>query len=138
LYGSRRWRSDVLTRYRVQSVVFAFVPALFLLASNIPVLAVCAFVVGLAISPTLITAFGLVERLVPSGALTEGLAWLLTGLNVGYGAGSAVVGGIADAHGARTAFAVAVVAGLTMGGLALVLHRRLTQRRAAEPVPVCG
>jgi MFS family permease len=138
LYGSRRWRSDVLTRYRLQSVVFAFVPALFLLASNIPVLAVCAFVVGLAISPTLITAFGLVERLVPSGALTEGLAWLLTGLNVGYGAGSAVVGGIADAHGARTAFAVAVVAGLTMGGLALVLHRRLTQRRAAEPVPVCG
>jgi MFS family permease len=138
LYGSRRWRADVLTRYRLQSVVFAFIPALFLLAVNIPVLAVCGFVVGLAISPTLITAFGLVERLVPSTSLTEGLAWLLTGLNLGYGAGSAVVGGIADAHGARTAFAVAVVAGLTMGALALVLHRRLSLRHAAEPVPVCG
>ncbi len=136
LYGARHWRSDVLARYRLQSVVFAVVPALFFLATNVTVLACCAFVVGLAISPTLITAFGLVERLVPSAGLTEGLAWLLTGLNIGYGAGSAVVGGIADAHGARTAFAVTVVAALAMGALAIVLSRRLTLRRCAEPLAV--
>jgi MFS family permease len=136
VYGSRRWRSDVLARYRLQSVVFAVVPALFFLAPNIPVLACCAFVVGMAISPTLITAFGLVERLVPSSALTEGLAWLLTGLNLGYGAGSALVGGIADAHGARVAFVVTVVAALAMGALALLLVRRLTVRRGAEPLAV--
>jgi predicted MFS family arabinose efflux permease len=40
---------------------------------------------------------------------------MLTGLNVGYGAGAAVVGEIADAHGARTAFWVAIAAGLAMG-----------------------
>jgi MFS family permease len=135
LYGSRHWRADLLSRYRLQSVVFAVVPALFLLAGNLPVLACCAFVVGLAISPTLITAFGLVERLVPPGSLTEGLAWLLTGLNLGYGAGSAVVGGIADAHGARSSFVVTVAAALTMGALALLLHRRLTVRRPVAPVP---
>jgi MFS family permease len=137
-YGSRRWRADLLARYRLQSAVFAVVPALFLLAGNLAVLACCAFVVGLAISPTLITAFGLVERLAPAASLTEGLAWLLTGLNLGYGAGSAVVGGIADAHGARTAFAVAVVAALIMGGLALALHRRLTSRPPVAPLPVAG
>jgi predicted MFS family arabinose efflux permease len=138
LYGSRHWRADLLDRYRLQSLIFAVVPALFLLAANIGVLAACAFLVGLAISPTLITAFGLVERLVPAKALTEGLAWLLTGLNIGYGAGSAVVGRIADAHGARTAFLVTVVSALVMGGLAVALHRRLMTRPVPEPVPVAG
>ena len=38
----------------------------------------------------------------PAPSLTEGLAWVITGLNVGYGAGAALVGGIADAHGARS------------------------------------
>jgi MFS family permease len=138
LYGSRRWRADLLDRYRLQALVFAIAPVLFLLATNIGVLAACAFVIGLAVSPTLITAFSLVERLVPARALTEGLAWLLTGLNLGYGTGSAVVGRIADAHGARTAFLVAVAAALVMGGLSVALHRRLAARRCTEPVPVAG
>jgi MFS family permease len=138
LYGSRHWRTDLLDRYRLQSVIFAVVPALLLAAPNIGALSACAVVVGLAISPTLITAFSLVERLVPARALTEGLAWLLTGLNLGYGAGSAVVGRIADAHGARSAFLVTVAAALVMGGLAVALHRRLAARRCAEPVPVAG
>jgi MFS family permease len=129
-YGARSWRAGVLTRYRLQASIFAVLPFVFLAAVNIPTLCVCAFVVGLGTAPTLITAFGIVEHYVPSASLTEGLAWALTGLNIGYGAGSALVGGIADTHGARTAFTVTIVSGLLMGGFALVLHERL---RASDP-----
>jgi MFS family permease len=89
-------------------------------------LAGCALIVGLGIAPLLITAFGLVEQISPSGTLTEGLAWLSTGLNVGYGAGAATVGAIADAHGARVAFSVAVVASVSVGVVAVALHSRLS------------
>ena len=116
----------VLDRFRVQASVFALLPVVFLTASNIPVLVACAFVVGLGTAPTLITAFGLVGELVASTSLTEGLAWIITGLNLGYGIGSSVVGGIANTHGARVAFTVTIASGLAMGALALGLWRRLT------------
>ena len=132
-YGARQWRRDLLDRFRAQAVVFALLPLLFLAAVNIGVLAVIAFVVGAGIAPTLITAFGLVERLVPGASLTEGLAWVITGLSVGYGAGAASVGGIADAHGARSAFLVTIGAGLIMGLLGLIEHARL-RTTAAAPV----
>jgi MFS family permease len=124
-YGARTWRQPVLWRYRLQSAVFGILPVLFLIPTDIAVLAVCAFVVGLGTAPTLITTFGLVERLVPGPALTEGLSWVLTGLNVGYGAGAAVVGQIADAHGARTAFWVGIAAALAMAATAAIAYRTL-------------
>jgi MFS family permease len=130
-YGARAWHLPLLDRFRLQALVFGLLPLLFLAAVNVGLLAACAFVVGMGIAPTLITAFGLVEQFVPGGSLTEGLAWVITGLSVGYGAGAALVGGIADAHGARTAFTVTIGAGLLMAGLGLVLHARL--RAVAEP-----
>ncbi|MDT4933353.1 MAG: hypothetical protein QOK11_1245 [Pseudonocardiales bacterium] len=135
-YGARHWRTDVLERYRLHALIFAVLPFVFLAATNVVVLAVCAFIVGLGVAPTLITSFGLIEKIVPGSALTEGLAWLTTGLNLGYGAGSAAVGGIADAHGARVAFTVTIAAGLLMGGISLALHRSLREPVAAEPLAV--
>jgi MFS family permease len=137
LYGSRTWHADLLDRFRLQALVLGVLPFVFLAAVNIPVLAGCALVVGLGIAPALITAFALIERIVPSPSLTEGLAWLITGLSIGYGAGAALVGRIADAHGARTAFTVTVGAGLLMGLLALVIHARLRTRAGTRtPAPV--
>jgi MFS family permease len=132
VYGARSWHSDLLARFRVHSAVFALLPLLFLAAVNVPVLAVCAFVAGLGIAPTLITAFGLVGRFVPAGALTEGLAWLTTGISVGYGIASASVGKLADAFGARNAFWVPIGAGLLMGLCAMLLDRRRPSRQRDE------
>ena len=135
VYGARHWRSDLLDRFRGQAIVLAALQVLFLAAVNIGVMAACAFVVGLGIAPTLITLYGLIERIVPGAALTEGLAWLVTGLSIGYGAGAALVGGIADVHGARAAFGVTVVAGALLGALALALHRQLGRHRAESQPP---
>lgn len=125
IYGSRHRTGHVRDRFRRQALVFAVLPLLFLAAVNIPVLAVLGFVVGFGIAPTLITAFGLIEDVMPAAALTEGMAWLTTGLSVGYGVAAALVGRIADVHGARSAFSVTIGAGVLVGVVALVLHRRL-------------
>jgi MFS family permease len=125
LYGARTWQAGLLRRFVVQSLMFGSLPVLFLAALNIPVLAVCAFVVGLGIAPMLITAFGLVAEIVPSTALTEGMAWLTTGLSIGYGLASAAVGRIADAHGARVAFSVTIASGVLVGVLAVAVYRRI-------------
>jgi MFS family permease len=122
VYGAVQWRSHIVRQFRMQSLLFAALPCVLLGAVNVPVLAVCAFVLGLGIAPTLITAFGLVQQIVPTRALTEGLSWVSTGLNVGYGAGAALVGGIADQHGARNAFLLVIGSGLTVGILGAVLR----------------
>jgi MFS family permease len=133
LYGARSRPAPALDRFRFQALVLGSLPVLFLLAPNVPVLAVCAFVVGLGIAPTLITASAIIEEIVDRAVLTEGLAWLITGLSLGYGVGSAVVGGVADAHGARLAFLVTVASGLLVAATALAVHARLA---APEPVAV--
>jgi MFS family permease len=127
-YGARHWKAPVLDRFRTQSIIFGLLPAIFLAAVNVPTLILCALIVGLGIAPLLITSFGLIERIVPSESLTEGLAWLITGLSLGYGAGSALVGGIADAHGARTAFSVTIASGLLVLVFGLAEHARLSER----------
>jgi len=132
-YGARQWHAPLLDRFRLQAYVFGVMPALFLVATNMWALAIIALVVGLSIAPTLINAFGLVQAEVPAVALTEGLAWLVTGLSIGYGAGSSLVGGIADAHGARWAFLVAVGAAVAVAVLGAFTHRRLSAR---QPVTV--
>jgi MFS family permease len=131
LYGARHWRAPLLTRFVGCAAVFAVLPFLYFAATSPPTLAVCTFVVGLGIAPTLIGAFGLIDQIVPAASLTEGLTWVGTGLSVGYGLGAASVGSVADAHGARVAFWVPVGCALVAGAIALTLSARL-----AEPEPV--
>lgn len=135
VYGAREHRGDVLDRLRRQALVFAVLPVVLLAAVNVPLLVVADLVIGLGIAPTLINAFGLVQRLVAPGALTEGLSWINTGLSIGYGAGASLVGGIADRHGARSAFLVVIGAALATGLLALVVHRRVATVGAPAPEP---
>jgi MFS family permease len=84
----------------------------------------------------LITAFGLIEQIVPMAALTEGMSWLMTGLSIGYGLAAAAVGRLADLHGARFSFTVTIVSGLLVTGSAVLLHARLAGSTESEPLAV--
>ena len=137
-YGARQRAASVLDRFRLQALVLGVLPLVFLAAVNVGVLAGCAFVVGLGIAPTLITAFGLISRIVPATALTEGMSWLTTGLSVGYGIAAAIVGRLADTHGARAGFVVTIGCGLAVGVLALVLHWRIAGSRGAVRRELAG
>lgn len=81
------------------------------LAGSLPALAAAVLLAGAFFAPTLIVAMSLVERVVPPARLTEGMTWLLAGLNVGVAAGAALSGQVLDAHGTPAGFAVAVGAG---------------------------
>ncbi len=134
VYGARHWRTPLLRRYVLCAAMFAVLPFLYLLPRTPAELAVCTFFVGLSIAPTLIGSFGLVDSLVPAASLTEGLTWIGTGLSVGYGAGAALVGRIADTHGAHLAFAVPIGCAVLTGVFALTLSVRMQSRQPAAPV----
>lgn len=76
-------------------------------------LATAVFVSGVAISPTFITAFGLIERRVPETMLTEGITWVMTGIGIGMAFGAFVAGWLVDNFGAANGFWVSVVASLS-------------------------
>lgn len=81
-----------------------------LLADTVLLLAITVFISGLAISPTFITAFGLIERRVPGSMLTEGITWVMTGIGIGMALGAFVAGWVVDTFGAHSGFFVSVAA----------------------------
>ncbi|GJF31929.1 MFS transporter [Kitasatospora sp. NE20-6] len=97
------------------------------------------FLAGLSISPTMITAMALVERLVPAAQLTEGMTWTTTGLALGVALGSSTAGWVVDGAGSATAYWVPVSAALfavvtAVGGL----PRLRSGLRSPEPEPVAS
>ena len=82
-----------------------------LIVDTVPLLALAVFASGIAISPTFITAFGLIERRVPAAMLTEGITWVMTGIGIGMALGSFASGWVVDTFGASNGFWVSVAAG---------------------------
>jgi MFS family permease len=81
-----------------------------LLADRVFVLMVTIFLSGVAVSPTFITAYGLVERLVPQAVLTEAITWVGTGTGIGMALGAFASGWVIDTFGARNGFWLSVAA----------------------------
>ena len=98
-----------------------------LLADSVSWLALAVFLSGIAISPTFITAFGLIERHVPEAKLTEGVTWVTTGIGIGMALGSFAAGVVIDAFGARNGFWVSVAAGAIALSIVLAGQRVLGQ-----------
>ena len=104
-----------------------------LLAGNIVGLAGAVLVAGLFFAPTMIVAMSLVERIVPERKLTEGMTWLLAGLNVGVAGGAAAAGQVVDGWGAKAGFNVALAAGAAVLLVALWGYQRMrAQARQAS------
>jgi predicted MFS family arabinose efflux permease len=99
------------------------------LAGNLFGLAAAVLLAGLFFAPTLIVAMALVERLVPASQLTEGMTWLLAGLNVGVALGAVASGQVVDGLGASAGFQVALAAGALVLLVALWGYRRFAQAR---------
>jgi MFS family permease len=131
-YGARSWRAPLHARFLVGLCALAAALVPVALATSVPVLSVCAFLAGLAISPTLIAAFGLVETLVPKAALTEGFAWLNTALGLGLAVGSSAAGRAVDVWSGHVAFRVALVAAAVAVCVPLLANRPL--RPVAAPI----
>ncbi|HEY6630312.1 MAG TPA: MFS transporter [Rhizobiaceae bacterium] len=119
----------------VAIIALTAVPLLF--ADTVPLLALAVFASGIAISPTFITAFGLIERRVPEAMLTEGVTWVMTGIGIGMAFGAFATGWVVDTFGAQNGFWVSVLSGAI--ALATVLLGQSTlagQKEKPSPAAV--
>jgi Major Facilitator Superfamily len=135
LYGAVTWRAPVLRRQILGLAAFTVVATGLSIAAatgSIGWLAVAAFCVGGTIGPALIPTFSLLEEVVPVEVRTEGLAWLLAGINLGVAVASSVGGRLVDVAGSRPV--LAIPAGAVLAGLVVVLlGRRALVPGRAEP-----
>lgn len=95
-----------------------------LLVASVAQLVGAVLLAGLFFAPTMIVAMSLVERVVPEQQLTEGMTWLLAGLNIGVAMGAAASGRMVDQGGASSGFMVALYAAALIVVLALCSHQR--------------
>jgi MFS family permease len=116
IVGALNLKAPLQRQLAIAIAIIALTTLPLLVADTVPLLALAVFVSGVAISPTFITAFGLIERHVPEAMLTEGITWVTTGIGIGMALGSFAAGSVVDAFGAQNGFWVSVAA----GGVALV------------------
>ncbi|GLS37764.1 MFS transporter [Mesorhizobium tianshanense] len=126
--GALNLKVPLQIQLAIAVAIIALTTLPLLVADTVPLLALAVFVSGVAISPTFITAFGLIERRVPEAMLTEGVTWVMTGIGIGMALGSFAAGWVVDAFGAQNGFLVSVAAGTI--ALAIVLAG---QRSLATP-----
>ncbi|AYQ43246.1 transporter [Burkholderia aenigmatica] len=130
LFGALNLHTPLHHLFLLGGVATAATTLPLLLVGSIPALAGAVLASGLFFAPTMIVAMSLVERSVPERQLTEGMTWLLAGLNVGVALGAAASGQVVDDGGARAGFVVAPCAGAAVLLMALWGYRRLRTRDA--------
>jgi MFS family permease len=111
-YGARHWKLSLRGRFVRALGTFALGLTPIALIGDIRLMAVALFVAGLSISPTIITGYALIERLVPAHLLTEGMSWLSTAIGFGVALGAWAGGRLTDAYGASNAYGFAFLCAL--------------------------
>jgi predicted MFS family arabinose efflux permease len=112
--------------------------ALALAAGSLVLLAAVLFVAGGAIAPTFASAYAMVDRVAPAGAVTEAFSWLATALAVGGAAGAAAGGAVADGAGPGAAFALAGGAGVVAVLVTVARGHTLAEHVAPAAAEVRG
>ena len=132
-YGSRRWRAPLGRRFITTAALVVAGAATFIGMPGLLALECTSLVAGLAIAPTLIAGYAILERQALPHRRTEAMAWLGSTISVGVALGSAVAGRLIDAHGARLGY----VFGACCGAVAVLIclagrHRLATDDGGAD------
>lgn len=128
IYGSLKLKTPLPRLLWLGGLATATTTVPLILVTHLTALTAAVLVAGLFFAPTMIVAMSLIERQVSESQLTEGMTWLLAGLNVGVALGAALAGQVVDSGGSRAGFCVALGAGavvLLMAFLSyLTLHKQ--------------
>ncbi|KNX39531.1 MFS transporter [Luteipulveratus halotolerans] len=100
------------TRQRWFSLAFLVLSLPLLEVGSLMTLAPALLVLGLSIAPYMITSFTLGEQVTPPSRVSAAMTLLAASGGLGYAAGAALAGGLADHGGHTPAFAVTVAAGV--------------------------
>lgn len=131
--GAVHWRRGPLHRVRVGAAAMAVVMVPLVWIDTLWLMALALFVAGFAIAPTLIATMSTAEQSVPPARLTEGMAFLQTGIVAGVAPGASLAGIVIDHAGASPAYLVPVAGGVV--ALLAALATRPAVRTAPDPVP---
>lgn len=130
LYGVIDWKQSLRRRFLIAVVALTIGTVPVVLAHNLAVMSGAALLLGLSISPLIVSGLGLVERLVPDAVLTEGFAWVTTALLTGVALGAGIAGRVIEAAGPNWALLVSTGAGCVAAVIAF------SGRGLLRPVPV--
>ncbi|MER8183008.1 MFS transporter [Kitasatospora sp. NPDC094015] len=124
LYGLIGWKRSARQRMLFSYALLVIGCSTLWAMPSLTSLTVAGLCCGLAIAPTLITGYTLVETLVADGAKTEAFTWLTGAIGLGLAVGQTVAGQLIDQRGPSAGFLVAL-AGSGLGLIALVSLRGL-------------
>jgi MFS family permease len=134
VFGTLRLRASLAAQFLAAIALAAATTLPLMAVSGLASLALVFFMAGAAVSPTIILAMGLIERLVPPRRLTEGMTWGITGIGIGMAAGASAAGVLIDVYGARSGFWISVGAGIAALLVTLAGYNRLRDTRAETAV----
>ncbi len=123
--GAVAWKIGPRRRLLLGYTALTAMAATLWTLDSVAMFAIVGLLVGMAIAPALITAFTLVEQLVPASGRTEAFTWLTGAVAFGQAAAVTVAGRLADAHGASYGFLVPAVATALALGTLFALRGRL-------------
>ncbi|MDI2128767.1 MFS transporter [Yinghuangia seranimata] len=134
VFGAMVWRGAANRRLMVAFALLTVGTAPLWAVPNVAVMVPVALVCGLALAPTIITGYTLVESLVPVAAKTEAFTWLTGAIGLGLAFGNTLAGVVTDATGASPAFVLTL--GTAASGLLVVgLGQRVLRPAKAAPEP---
>ncbi len=128
VWGTIDWIAPLNRRLALllSALTIATLPALVI--TNVWVMAVIVAVLGIAVSPTLITTFTICENIVPREQANEGFTWIGTMIALGVAVGTSLSGITTDRYTANLAFGVATVAALLAAAVVWLGRRQLQAR----------
>ncbi|UZF92563.1 MFS transporter [Bosea sp. NBC_00550] len=129
VFGTLKLKATLATQFLAAITLAALTTLPLLAVEGLVSLALVFFLAGAAVSPTIIIAMGLIERLVSPRQLTEGMTWGITGIGIGMAFGASAAGALIDAFGARSGFWISVAAGVAALLVTLIGYSRLLGER---------
>jgi MFS family permease len=137
-YGSRHWQAPIGRRFTITAALTVIGVSTFWAMPGLLALGAVGFLAGLAISPTLMTGYAILERQSPPHRTTEAMAWLSSTISVGVALGSAFAGHVIDAYGARWSFAFSASCGAAGVLICVAGLRRLRTEQDGEPAELAA
>jgi MFS family permease len=133
--GAMAWHSGPLQRARTGMIVLAVGTVFLPFLPSLAVVTVALFLTGLALAPTLIALFSLIEASVPRARLNEAMGFVQTGVSAGIAPGAWLAGVVADEHGGSAAYWVCTLSAVLAALAGFVLR---TPEKGEQPAHVAA
>lgn len=120
--GATTWTRGPLPRARLGMGILAVGTVSLPFLPGLALVTIALFVTGLALAPTLIALFSLIEASVPRARLNEAMGFVQTGISAGIAPGAWLAGVVADERGGSASFWVCTVSAVLAALTGLLLR----------------